>query len=1024
MGSHHPYYRKVLPTKQLEETIESDGDQVHLSHAWPLACDDKVAAARQLFDARAAAVIRAAAGIDGCGNSGPPQIWPLQLWQPDHPLFGVWVPKSDGFHRRDLLGFQWFDGKAPGIYVPGVKCLALLAYLDYFPDNAARGLGLRAMVSRAVLAASPGWCGTFGPGVDGTFSLTGSEGNYDLSQMHLIAMVYHYYDALSSAAREYLIAQLLAHGRIHRPNKSDTFTSGRNPDDWNRAGFVSPLGNKISIGETENHILMIVTARYLTNQLLFQRDPLIDYDNRRNGGDGYPSCLDLLLSLLRNALRGDFSEYNAKSYQTETRWALLNLCTYAYDHEVRLGARMVLDYLSAHMAVSSNDLRRLIPFRRRNEDEKVSHTPEGFMTVGLLDWARGADVAAPNFAMQAGNLRACELPASGSSPVQYGIRDPGQELATEVLSDYRLPLAIHDLFVNDRHRRFFQRLHRTPHDEVGGNRNCDNMEIFASSPSYLITAGGQPATWAIDPSIHAVIDGDKESIQRGVAMTTSFMPTWPRTRGDFDTPPEDDPNRAAGELIQFGEFSSKTVYLTTWKFFGQEVGTTNTAVLKEVANYGVAPDFACGHQVHLPGWCQDNAEDVHGQPVNPQTSSGFCFVNMRGTDAQIVVEPGFYLAIFQQTPGGLALLEAFDCLLHPELKFWDFKVGVIDRNRSLQLQSNVVTHYTTTNSTWLEFVMWRDSDGARGSESGAQVLTMRYGDATDAAGRADLMPASLVNGAIMNSPREAVVEIAHPARPFTITLDFSDLAHPSRHDSATGEFESAGSNNEVWLDFEYSGPTEGDVCRPFNTITGAVGAVNDNGVIRVVPGATGDRGVIGGGKRFTLLAPIGGVSIGTTTATFTSTPDDGSGAISDRDIWVQFGLSPIAVDQVPNLFTDIASAVQAVADTGIVHIEPGHTDERPMIGGKRMTLVAPIGGVKIGGAAEVWVDFAYKGPSAGILVAPFIDLQSAMTAVPENGIVNIMPGQTTDRSTIRQKSNEHRRMILATPCGGVILGTH
>jgi hypothetical protein len=181
--------------------------------------------------------------------------------------------------------------------------------------------------------------------------------------------------------------------------------------------------------------------------------------------------------------------------------------------------------------------------------------------------------------------------------------------------------------------------------------------------------------------------------------------------------------------------------------------------------------------------------------------------------------------------------------------------------------------------------------------------------------------------------------------------------------------------------------------------------------------------VIGGGKRFTLLAPIGDVSIGTTAA-FTSTPDDGSGAISDRDIWVQFGLLPIAVDQIPNLFADIASAVQAVADAGIVHIEPGHTDERPIIGGKRMTLVAPIGGVKIGSPAEVWVDFAYRGPSAGILVAPFIDLQSAMTAVPENGIVNIMPGQTTDRSTIRQKGNEHRRMILATPCGGVTLGTH
>jgi hypothetical protein len=63
------------------------------------------------------------------------------------------------------------------------------------------------------------------------------------------------------------------------------------------------------------------------------------------------------MGLLRNYLRDDFAEYNAKPYQTETGRALLNLCSYAYDAEVRLGARMVLDYISAHIAVSSNDLR-------------------------------------------------------------------------------------------------------------------------------------------------------------------------------------------------------------------------------------------------------------------------------------------------------------------------------------------------------------------------------------------------------------------------------------------------------------------------------------------------------------------------------------------------------------------------------------------------------------------------------------------------------------------------------------------
>ena len=153
----------------------------------------------------------------------------------------------------------------------------------------------------------------------------------------------------------------------------------------------------------------MLSTRYLTNQLLYQRDPKPDYDNRRNAKGG-PTCMSLVLSELRNILRDDFSEYNAKSYQEETRWPILNLATYAYDHEVRLAARMVLDYISAHIVVSSNDLRRIVPFRRRNEGNNVRQE-NAHMAVGLLDapWL-GADPLAAYFAIQAGNLRAYETP--------------------------------------------------------------------------------------------------------------------------------------------------------------------------------------------------------------------------------------------------------------------------------------------------------------------------------------------------------------------------------------------------------------------------------------------------------------------------------------------------------------------------------------------------------------------------------------------------------------------------------------
>ena len=938
MASHHPYYRKWLPSKKNEQDYRGDGKLIDLTKAWIAdEASDPVTEARALFDDRAAAAIRAAAAVDGTDMVGPPRIWPVIDWRikPPYTLPLEWFPNEPPwFHGRDLLEMKWYDGKAPTIHIPRSRCLALLAYLDFFPGNPRLGLGLRSMVSRAVLSSTPGWCGTFGPGVDDIFSLKAAEGNYDMSQMHLLPMVYRHYDDLSPAAREHLITQLLANGRVHRPRKDDTFTSAGNPDDWSRAGFTSFLAQHRDIGETENHILMIVTARYLTNQLLYQRDGATAHDNRRNGGDDIHSCFSLLLYLLRNMLRGDFSEYNAKGYQSETRWALLNLCTYAYDHEVRLGARMVLDYISAHMAVSTNNLRRLVPFRRRLTELNTAHTSDGFMNVGLLASVpigenRGADPMGPYFAMQAGNIKGY---------TSSGFPGSDADLAMEVLSDYRIPPSIHDLFMNDKHRRFFQRLHRTPRDEVGGNRNCDNMEIYAGSPSYLITAGGAPALWAINPYEMAVIDGESVSQQLGLAVTTNFMPTGFRE------------NEARG-LIQFGAFSKLIKTVTLWEFLGFDVTETNTVVPQNVENYGVAPDFACGPQVFLPPWVSESiTEGVEdGVPQNPHISRGFSFVNMGRTGAPGEYAPGFYLAIYQETPGGFALMEAFDTWLNPGVTFKEFKNSVLRRNHNIRLMSNVVTRYTTKNNNQLDFVVWANQDGHR-AESGAKVIGIQYENANgmDALGHAENTTTQLVNGTIMNSLEEAKIEIRNPSLGTTILLDFTDQYHPLRFDSQTGEFEVAGFNNEVWLDFEYLGSTEGDVCRPFNTIDSAVAAVADGGVIRIVPGATLERGSIGGNKSFKLVAPIGDVTIGTSN-TQPMGNHESTERVSNHDVWVQFDWQDTTFNHVPYLFDSIAGAVAAVADGGVVNIQPGSTNERLTIGShKRFSLVAPIGGVKIG----------------------------------------------------------------------------
>jgi hypothetical protein len=118
-----------------------------------------------------------------------------------------------------------------------------------------------------------------------------------------------------------------------------------------------------------------------------------------------------------------------------------------------------------------------------------------------------------------------------------------------------------------------------------------------------------------------------------------------------------------------------------------------------------------------------------------------------------------------------------------------------------------------------------------------------------------------LSGTVMKSTADAVVEITNPGLNTKLTLDMRDLWHPTRI-SETGEVEKAGSNHEVWVDFDWSGPSEGDFYRPFTTIAAATAAVADGGVIKIVPGHTPERTTIGGGKRMKLVAPIGGVIIG------------------------------------------------------------------------------------------------------------------------------------------------------------------
>ena len=68
--------------------------------------------------------------------------------------------------------------------------------------------------------------------------------------------------------------------------------------------------------------------------------------------------------------------------------------------------------------------------------------------------------------------------------------------------------------------------------------------------------------------------------------------------------------------------------------------------------------------------------------------------------------------------------------------------------------------------------------------------------------------------------------------------------------------------DDVWVEFDFPVSATGRISGPFRDLTQAAAAVPEGGVIRIVPGRTHDRTSIGGSKRFRLVAPIAGVTIG------------------------------------------------------------------------------------------------------------------------------------------------------------------
>ena len=199
------------------------------------------------------------------------------------------------------------------------------------------------------------------------FVLKDKPGDYDMRLTGLLQMIYRFPAEIDPTARTKLIDDLLT---VRGPASE-------------RKDFVWISGVPTPALETENHLWMTESARYLTNNLLADRykkngQPVpSEFDNDANG------MTDWVLEGLRLFLVQDFYELNSRPYTPLILAAIQNLADYSANGQfclqvvpagappmprkcdVARAARNVLDFQATKFAVSSNELRRAAPFRRQ-----------------------------------------------------------------------------------------------------------------------------------------------------------------------------------------------------------------------------------------------------------------------------------------------------------------------------------------------------------------------------------------------------------------------------------------------------------------------------------------------------------------------------------------------------------------------------------------------------------------------------------------------------------------------------------
>ncbi len=367
----------------------------------------------------------------------------------------------------------------------------------------------------------------------------GTKRDYDMALKGLMTATYRYRQLLSASDLDF-IAGTLVPGHLvggHRP-ETEIYEAPLVKDPV----FDTVVLLDKDVPETENHLLMIESSRYLFNQLLVERGSGdSEHDNAANG------LRDWLLGYLQVIAKHDFLEFNSRPYARLALHPLFNLVEFARDEFVRTAARILLDYTMMKYAVSSSRGRRVSPFRR--QQHRINHVANNhndlFSTFG--DPITGVFAAYTGFIDAAGKPARMPETLAGATALiaaTSSYRPPPE--AYLIALDSSTPPALHRFSHGLR-----PRLTASPDQADGG------VEIYYRSPSFTLSAGGNFLNSGYGYDEYDV--GPLNSwLQTSRAQATTLIPTraevdyadlvrfepWPDLESD---PYGDDPDEPVAE---------------------------------------------------------------------------------------------------------------------------------------------------------------------------------------------------------------------------------------------------------------------------------------------------------------------------------------------------------------------------------------------------------------------------------------------------------------------------------------------